>query len=113
MGVGGIFSGGVGSRGFSQNFFQGGAKSGEIWFLPLEMKKKQYSFANNFKIQGGARPPLPPPFRRPWIQVKKCSSLTVLVFWWLLVNLNELALFRRKNVSDILPQTDVDFWNAC
>jgi len=33
-----FFQGG-GSRGFSQNFFQGEAKSGEICFLPLEIEK--------------------------------------------------------------------------
>jgi len=37
-GVGGTFSSGA-SRGFSQRFFQGGAKSGEICFLPLEIEK--------------------------------------------------------------------------
>jgi len=31
-----------GSRGFSQNFFQVGAKSGEIWFLPLEIEKSTF-----------------------------------------------------------------------
>jgi len=30
-------------------FFQEGAKSGEIWFLPLETKKATF-FAENFKI---------------------------------------------------------------
>ena len=33
-----FFQGGA-SRGFSQNFFQGGDKSGEIWLLPLEIEK--------------------------------------------------------------------------
>jgi len=58
MGVGRIFSRGGDSRGFSQNFFQEGAESGEIWFLPLEIEKTTF-FANHFKIQGGTWVPLP------------------------------------------------------
>jgi len=59
--------------GFRKEFFQGGAvgvfpsfsrvaKSGEIWFLPLEIEKTTF-FAHNFKIQGGEGPlpPLPTP----------------------------------------------------
>ena len=43
MGAGRIFSrGGGGSRGFSQNFFPGGAESGEICFLPLEIEKTTF-----------------------------------------------------------------------
>jgi len=42
MGVERIFSRGVGSKGFSQNLFHGGAKSGEIWFLPLEIEKPTF-----------------------------------------------------------------------
>ena len=30
------------SKRYSQNFFQGGAKSGEIWFLPLEIEKTTF-----------------------------------------------------------------------
>jgi len=37
----GFFPGGA-SRGFSQNFFQRGAKSGEICFLPLEIEKQPF-----------------------------------------------------------------------
>ena len=55
----GFFPGGT-SRGFSQNFFQGGGTHGEIWFLPLEIEKTTF-FANNFKIQKGKAPPRPPP----------------------------------------------------
>jgi len=40
MGVGRIFFRRGGTRGFSQNFFQVGARSGEIWFLPLEIEKQ-------------------------------------------------------------------------
>ena len=54
----GFFPGGVGSRGFSQNFSRG-AKSGKIWFLPLKIEKTNI-FANNFKIQGGLAPPASP-----------------------------------------------------
>jgi len=43
----------------SEGFFPGGAKSGEIWFIPLEIEKTTF-FANNFKIQWGPLPPLPP-----------------------------------------------------
>jgi len=51
----GFFPGGpVG--GVSQHFFQGRTKSGEIWFLPLEIKKTTI-FTNNFKIQRGAEAP--------------------------------------------------------
>jgi len=49
------------SRGFSQNVFQGRAKSGEICFLPLKIQNQPY-FAKNFKIQGRS-PALP--FWRP------------------------------------------------
>ena len=51
--VEGFFPRGI-SRGFSQNFFQGRAKSGEICFLPLEIEKTTFEiekttfFANNF-----------------------------------------------------------------
>jgi len=43
-------------------FSKGGAKSGEICFLPLEIEKTTF-FANNFKIHGGTgpMPPLPKP----------------------------------------------------
>ena len=66
------------SHGRRKDFFQGGpvgdfpkifsrgAKSGEIWFLPLEIEKTTF-FANNFKIRGGQgrpRPPLPTPMLR-------------------------------------------------
>ena len=37
----GFFPGG-GSKEFSPNFFQGGAKSGEICFLPLEVEKTTF-----------------------------------------------------------------------
>jgi len=40
-------------------FFLGVDKNGEIWFLPLENETTTF-FANNFKIQGGQGPPLPP-----------------------------------------------------
>jgi len=45
------------------------------------------------------------------IQVKEnvCVNVTVLMFWWFLVTLNDLAVFRRQNVWDILSQTDIDF----
>ena len=59
MGVGRIFSRGGAVEDFPK-ILPGGAKSGEIWFLPLEIEKTTF-FANNFKIQGGGKPPL----RRP------------------------------------------------
>ena len=40
-------------------FFLGGAKSSEIWFLPLEIEKNNF-FANDFEIQGGKGLPCPP-----------------------------------------------------
>jgi len=43
----------------SEGFFPGGAKSGEICFLALEIEKETF-FANNFKIQGEGKVPLPP-----------------------------------------------------
>ena len=45
--------------GVGRFFSRGGAKSGEIWFLPLEIENTTF-FANNFKIQG-ANAPLPSP----------------------------------------------------
>jgi len=54
MGVGRIFSR-VGPLGnFFQNFSRG-AKSGDIWFLRLEIEKATF-FAETFKIQGGLAP---------------------------------------------------------
>jgi len=50
---------GVASRRFSQNFFQG-AKVVKFVFYPLKLKKQPF-FANNFKIQGVTKAPLPPP----------------------------------------------------
>jgi len=44
----------------SEGFFPGGAKSGEIWFIPLEIEKTTF-FANNFNIQWGLCPPCPLP----------------------------------------------------
>ena len=44
---------GRGSRGFPK-FFSGGAKSGEIWFLLLEIEKTTF-FANSFKFQRRAK----------------------------------------------------------
>jgi len=49
-----FFQGG-GSRGFSQNIFQGGPKVVEFVFYPSKLKKQPF-FAN-FKIQGGQSPP--------------------------------------------------------
>jgi len=51
---------GVASRGFSQIFFQVGAKSGEICFLPLEMEKTTL-FCYLFQNPGGTKAPLPTP----------------------------------------------------
>jgi len=50
------------THGRRKDFFQGGAKNYEISFFPLETKKTTF-FAENFKIQGGPWPSLPP-FRR-------------------------------------------------
>ena len=58
MGVGRIFSR-RGALGEFSKIFPGGAKDGEIWFLPLKTKKTTF-FAENFKIQGGTKAPLPP-----------------------------------------------------
>ena len=52
-----------GAVGDFPKIFSRGAKSGEIWFLPLEIEKTTF-FANNFKIQE-SQGPLVPPFRRP------------------------------------------------
>jgi len=61
MSVGRIFHG-RGAVGDFPKIFSRGDKSGEICFLPLEIKKITF-FANNFKIQGGKDPlhPLPMP----------------------------------------------------
>jgi len=63
MGVGRIFSRGT-SRGFCQNFFQGGPKVVKFGFYRSKLKKQPF-LANNFKIQGGLLaaplPPLPTP----------------------------------------------------
>jgi len=63
MGVGRIFSRG-GQYGIYPKCFPGGAKSGEIWFLPLEIEKTTF-FANNFKIQEGTKKPPEPPCPNP------------------------------------------------
>ena len=44
--------------------FPGGTKSGEIWFLPLKIEKTTF-FVEIFKIQGGAKAPLPMPMVEP------------------------------------------------
>jgi len=54
--VGMIFFQEEGTSGFFQTFFWGVAKSGEIWFLPLETKITAF-FAELFKFL--------PPFRHP------------------------------------------------
>jgi len=60
--------------------FPGGAKSGEIWFLLLEIEKTTF-FANNFKIQGGQGPPAPPP--TPMTSCLSCPHAYI-VTWFLL-----------------------------
>ena len=45
--------------GVGRNFSRGGAKSGEICFLPLEIEKTTF-FANNYKILGARPPPADP-----------------------------------------------------
>jgi len=72
IGVRRIFSKGGGSKGFSQNFFQG-AKSGEIWFLPLEIAKKQPFLLIISKSRVG-QGPLCPPFRRLWLPDKNFNK---------------------------------------
>jgi len=67
----GFFPGG-GQYGIFSNFFPEGAKSGEIWFLPLEIEKRTL-FANNFKIQGRAKAP-PAPFPTPMNQILCTTS---------------------------------------
>ena len=57
-----FFPGGA-RRGFSQIFFQGGSKSGEINFYPSKLKQQPF-LANNFKIQRWQLP-LCPPFPTP------------------------------------------------
>jgi len=47
-------------KGIFPKFFQGGPKSGEICFLPLENKKTTF-FCKNFQNPGGNLPPLPTP----------------------------------------------------
>ena len=63
--------------GFFSSIFPGGARSGEIWFFPLETKKTTF-FAKNFKIQEGAKAPLPTPmitYVNQWIQEHKNAEL--------------------------------------
>ena len=57
-----FFQGGV-SRGFSQSFFQWGGKSGEIWFLPVEIEK-QHFFHIISTSRVGQGPPLPTPMAK-------------------------------------------------
>ena len=66
MGVGRIFS-------------RGGAKSGEIWFLPLEIEKMTF-FANNFKIHGEPCPPLPTPMHVVVVNVLNFVQIRSIVF---------------------------------
>jgi len=58
VGVGRIFPRG-GALGDFSKIFPGGAKSGEIYFFPLEIKKTTF-FAEIFKIQGRKATPVPP-----------------------------------------------------
>jgi len=58
MGVGRIFSWGE-QQVFFPHFFPGGAKSGEIWFLPLEIEKQPF-LPKNSKSRGGLVLPLIP-----------------------------------------------------
>jgi len=55
MGVGRIFFQGRGHKGIFLKFFQGGTKSGKIFFFPLKTKQTTF-FTENFKIQGGLGP---------------------------------------------------------
>ena len=67
MGVGKILSRGGGTGRFFQTFFWRGARSGEIYFLPLETKKTDFCW--NFKLL--------PPFRHPCVCVEKSSCHTI------------------------------------
>jgi len=58
MGVGKIFSRRE-QWGIFPNFFQGGPKVVKFDFYPSKLKKQPF-LANNFKIQEGQRPSLPP-----------------------------------------------------
>jgi len=71
MGLGRILSRG-GTSGFFQQFFQGGAKSGEIYFLPIETKKTAFS-AEIFKFL--------PQFQHPRLRVGKswCHTIKILL----------------------------------
>ena len=80
MGVGRIFSSG-GQQGIFPKFFQGGTKSGEIFFSHSKLRKQPF-FAELFKIQGGHGPHLPPP-SDAHDAVHTCWALA----WWI----------RRKN----------------
>ena len=64
----GFFPGGVGSRGFSQNFSRG-AKSGKFGFYPSKLKKQ--TFLLTISKSRGALPPLPP---LPTSMPKRVSS---------------------------------------
>jgi len=59
-----FFQGG-GSKGFSPNFFRGGANSGEVCFYPSKLKKQPFLLIIS-KSRVGQGPSLPP-FRRPWL----------------------------------------------
>ena len=76
MGVGTIFSRGA-SRGFSQNFFQGGGtKVVKFCFYPSKLKKQPF-FAHDFKIQCRGKASLPTPMNvsiLPWASVFVVTS---------------------------------------
>ena len=61
-----FFQGGGAVGGFPKIFSRGRPEVVKFCFYP-SISKKQYFFANNFKIQEGAKalPPFSPPFRRP------------------------------------------------
>jgi len=54
--------------------------------------KKQPFFANNFKIQGGARPP---PLRRPCVQEKEQLQLTI----FMKLTVDDMMNSQKKNAS--------------
>jgi len=94
----------VGSRGFSQKIFQGGGKSGEIWFLPLEIEKTTF-FADIFKIQGGQGPPPPSSDAHTWSYIEfevsnkqRWATATLLSA--------SLPLFMKFNTGATAPVTE-------
>ena len=96
------------THGRRKDFFQGVGPRGEICFLSLEIEKTMF-FANNFKIQGGPRPPCPPSDAHGWTQTSLAENAAR---QWLLIVASFVVLYCAVWKEALLRQRSAIFATA-